>query len=273
MKNINNGVEFLNLVFKDMKDSIKSESTEPSKRISEYLERLERVHGKALSDEHKKEILKSFYYDKYIIKSLPNSYVKYRKGYFHDLGLDNKEKLTDEDLEQVLVCIKQEQRKSLDNWLDYLFSKENNHPTWFKYYIFQGVTKVGTFYPTIREFTKRSASTTEPFIPVRPDVIENMYILISKYLEKKPLTPKEQEIASTGLNFRNIYSNLYTSKFDDLTKEENNYDNIEEHIGTTVSGRTRASYVDDSYLDSIPQEDDRIILPRLEPETLTKPKR
>ena len=82
MKNINNGAEFLNLVFKDMTDSIKSKSNEPSKRITEYLERLERIHGEALTDERKLEALKAFYYDKYIIKSLPESYIKYRKGYF-----------------------------------------------------------------------------------------------------------------------------------------------------------------------------------------------
>lgn len=40
MKNINTGAEFLNLVFKDMKDTIKSDTSDPSQRIMEYLERL-----------------------------------------------------------------------------------------------------------------------------------------------------------------------------------------------------------------------------------------
>lgn len=276
MKNINTGAEFLNLVFKDMKDSIKSESNEPSKRITEYLERLEKVHGKALSDERKREVLKSFYYHKYIIKSLPESYVKYRKGYFHDLGLADKKELTDEDLGLVLGCIKYDQRKSLDNWLEYLFSEDNHHPTWFKYYVFQGVTKVGAFYPMLRDFTKRSASTTEPFIPVRPDVIDSMYTLVSKYLEEQPLTPEEQEITSTGLNFRNVYSKLYTLKFNDFKPEENSLDEqVEEHIGPAIPDYSSGEqYVDESYLDSIPQEDyDGILLPPFEPGPVVKPKK
>ena len=182
MKNIHTGPEFLNLVFKDMKDSIKSESNDPATKISEYLSLIERFHGKALSDDHKREILKSFYYNKFIIKSLPESYIKYRKGFCHDLGLVDKEELTEEDKSLVLGCIKYEQRKSLDNWLDYLFDENNTYPTWFKYYIFQGVTKVGTYYPMLRDFTKRSSSTTDPFIPVEPAMIDKMYRLVSKYL-------------------------------------------------------------------------------------------
>lgn len=91
MKNINTGAEFLNLVFKDMKDTIKSDTSDPSQRIMEYLERLEYSQQEALSDENKRVLLRSFYYDKYLIKKLPESYIKYRKGFFHDLGLADKE--------------------------------------------------------------------------------------------------------------------------------------------------------------------------------------
>lgn len=237
MKNINTGAEFLNLVFKDMKDSIKSESTDPSQRITEYLDRLERIHGKALSDENKRSLLKSFYYDKYIIKSLPDSYIKYRKGYFHDLGLADKEELTEHDKSLVLGCIKYEQKKSLDNWLDYLCSEDNHHPTWFKYYVFQGVTKVGTFYPVLGDFTKRSSSTTEPFIQVDENVIGQMYGLVSKYLADEPLTKDEEDIVSTGLNFRNLYSRIHRKTYVHNNIYHGDFfddDEMEEHIGPAV---------------------------------------
>lgn len=291
MKNINNGAEFLNLVFKDMTDSIKSKSNEPSKRITEYLERLERIHGEALTDERKLEALKAFYYEKYVIKSLPESYIKYRKGYFHDLGLVDKKELTEEDLGLVLGCIKYEQRKSLDQWLDYLFDPSNNQPTWFKYYVFQGISKVGVFYPILGDFTKRSASTTAPFIPVEPEVINNMYSLVSKVLDSEPLTPEEQEITAHGLNFRNLYSNLYTKgkkkesqsqlMDDDVPVHEgpaipdynssassaNVYQNhqLDEngvHIGSAIPDYNSSSYD----FDSIPQENDDFFLPPFEEE-------
>jgi hypothetical protein len=289
MKNINTGPEFLNLVFKDMKDSIKSDAKDPSRKIAEYLERIEKLHGKALSDEHKRDVLKSFYYSKYVIKSLPESYVKYRKGFCHDLGLVDKKELTPEDKGLVLGCIKYEQRKSLDNWLDYLFDENNTYPTWFKYYIFQGVTKVGTYYPMLRDFTKRSSSTTDPFIPVDQEMIGKMYNLVSKYLGDEPLTEEEQEITSTGLNFRNVYSKLYRSP---LARNKNIIeDDLPEHIGPAVPdydasdssanvyanhpkdedgvhiGSAIPDYQSSGYdIDSIPQEDDGILRPPFEEE-------
>ena len=60
MKSINTGAEFLNLVFKDMKDSIKSDISDPSQKIMKYLERLEILHKDSLSYENKKMILRSF---------------------------------------------------------------------------------------------------------------------------------------------------------------------------------------------------------------------
>lgn len=295
MKNINTGPEFLNLVFKDMKDSIKSESQDPSRKIAEYLERIEKLHGKALSDEHKRDILKSFYYSKYIIKSLPESYVKYRKGFCHELGLVDKKELTPEDKGLVLGCIKYEQRKSLDNWLDYLFDENNTYPTWFKYYIFQGVTKVGTYYPILGDFTKRSASTTDPFLPVDVEMIDKMYVLVSKYLNDEPLTAEEQEITSTGLNFRNVYSKLHRAS---LPKIEDRYeDDVEEHIGPAIPDYSLSDLSSNVYsnhpkdkngvhigsaipdysvsIDGIPQEDDGefSLPPFKETEVISRPKK
>ena len=238
MKNINAGAEFLNLVFKDMKDTIESDTSNPSQRIMEYLERLEQSQREALSDENKKTLLRTFYYDKYIIKKLPDSYIKYRKGFFHDLGLMDKEEITERDKELVLDCIRNEQKQSLDNLLDFLSSEQITYPTWFKYYIFQGGTKVGTFYPILGDFTKRSSSTTEPFISVDESVIHEMYGLVSKYLSDETLSEEEQDIVATGLNFRNLYSKIYRKAYvHNNVYYRNFYDgdeDIEEHVGLAV---------------------------------------
>ena len=206
MKNINTGTEFLNLVFKDMKDSIKSDANDPSQRIIKYLERLENSHKEALSNENKRRLLRAFYYYKYIIKKVPDSYIKYRKGYCRNLGLIDKEEITEQDKALILGRIKNSQKKSLDNLLDFLSSDQTTYPTWFKYYIFQGVTKVGSFYPIIGIFSKRSSSTTDPFISLDKNVINGMYGLVSKYLSNEKLSLEEQGIVSKGLNFRNLYS-------------------------------------------------------------------
>ena len=236
MKKINTGAEFLNLVFKDMKDSIKSDISDPSQRIMKYLERLEMTHKESLSDENKKTILRAFYYDKYIIKKLPDSYIKYRKGYFYDLGFRDKKEITENDETLVLECIKNEQKQSLDNLLDFLSNDKTMYPTWFKYYLFQGITKIGTFYPRIGEFTKRSSSTTEPFILPDKNVINDMYELICKYLSNENLSLEEQKIISKGLNFRNLYSKIYRKNNQKSNMVYGNFDDkVEAYIESSTS--------------------------------------
>lgn len=136
-----------------MSSSIRSDFNNPSDRISDYLKRLEVVHDTAKYDIHKMDLLKYFYYEKYVIKSLPESYVRFKKGYIKELGLDSKKDLTEADKKLVLYCIREEQKQSLDKWMDFL-SNNDKYPTLFKYYLFQGIVKVGNFNSTIREFTK-----------------------------------------------------------------------------------------------------------------------
>lgn len=211
MKQINSGAEFLNLMYKDMKDSISSNSNNPIDKINEYLDRLERIHGKA-NTKYKMDLLKGFYHDKYIIKFLPESYIEYRKGYFKELGLEEKEYLTEEDKLLVLSAIRNEQKISLDKWIDYLCDDNNNYPMWFRNYVFQGVVKVGSYYPLIGEFTKRSASTTAPFIDVEEDVISKIYGVVSKYVNQDILSSDEERLIKRGLDFKSLYSNLYPKK-------------------------------------------------------------
>ena len=68
-----NGSEFLNSLYQDMhmEDVIMhtaDKSDSPTEKIEKYFDRLERVHDIAKETPHKMEILKKFYYDKYVIK-------------------------------------------------------------------------------------------------------------------------------------------------------------------------------------------------------------
>ena len=58
---------YSNLYISDEVSHIKDNNDKRYESIRKYLERLERVHNKA-NTESKKELLKSLYYDKYIIK-------------------------------------------------------------------------------------------------------------------------------------------------------------------------------------------------------------
>ena len=222
MKKIRTGEEFLNLVFKDMKDKIKSDYSDPILKIKEYLTKLDVISKGAKTNEAKKELLKQYCYDKYLIKELPYSYIKYRKGYFYDLGLKFEGEITQEARRKALDLIINEQKESLDELLEFVVNDSNMYPTWFNYYIFINTVKIGHFYSLLNKFTKRSTSTTDPFIKLDEKVIQEVYDIISKFLSNSDLTPEEEKLLLKGLEFKNLYGNIYRKyhKDDDCFDEE-----------------------------------------------------
>ena len=121
------GEDFLNKLFQNlhlspsvMRTALKSDT--PEEKISKYLERLELIHQSTLENEHKKELLQYFYYDKYVIKKLPDNYIALIKRQYTERGELNKEI----NEEKLLKKVQEDQRASLDLWLDY-FIKNDRH--------------------------------------------------------------------------------------------------------------------------------------------------
>lgn len=78
MMKYQNGEEFLNSLYQDMHMEAgvmftADKSDTPVEKIGKYMDRLERVHDKAMSSAHKMDRLKKAYYDRYVIKELPES--------------------------------------------------------------------------------------------------------------------------------------------------------------------------------------------------------
>ena len=112
-----------------MKDKIKSDYSDPILKINEYLTKLEIISIGAKTNEVKKELLKQYCYDKYLIKELPYSYIKYRKGYFYALGLKFEGEITQEARRKALDLIINEQKESLDELLEFVVNDSNVYPT------------------------------------------------------------------------------------------------------------------------------------------------
>ena len=69
----NNGEDFLNKLYREMHMSNEvihkaGPSDTPEEKIRKYISRLEHVHELSRKSEHSLELLKKFYYDKYLIK-------------------------------------------------------------------------------------------------------------------------------------------------------------------------------------------------------------
>ena len=206
------GEKFLDKVYKDLHLSeivmhTANKSDDKYQKIEKYMQRLEDVTKKTC--EHDKiNLIKKYYYKKYVIKeqNIPESYFKKQEKIALDRGYGHvkyDEKTKKQEIEHII----NEQKKSLDMWLDYLFSKDTDmYPTWFKYYVFQGMLKLGYFDKEKNRYTKRTESTVKPFIELNREALSIIYSELIKVLNKENIDDKKlNELINNG-SFSKLYS-------------------------------------------------------------------
>ena len=206
------GEKFLDKVYKDLHLSeivmhTANKSDDKYQKIEKYMKRLEDVTKRA-SEHDKINLIKKYYYKKYVIKeqNVPESYFRKQEKIALDRGYGHvkyDEKTKKQEIEHII----NEQKSSLDTWLDYLFSKDTDmYPTWFKYYVFQGMLKLGFFDKEKNSYTKRTESTVKPFIELNREALSLIYSELVKVLNKENIDDKKlNELINNG-SFSKLYS-------------------------------------------------------------------
>ncbi len=222
------GEEFINKIYKSLfeSDIVKRSGKGANKNedVSLYFDRLERISRKTI--EHDKyDKIKRYYYKKYVISAndIPDSYFKNQeqialnRGYGH-VHYDEKTKSKEKEI------IVKEQEESLDSWLDYFASSDTEHyPTWFKYFCFQGMIRIGYFDKEKNQYTKRTKNTIKPFIEINREAIAMVYDLLMKYLKKESLGDKSLEQLINSGSFSKMYA-YCIRKLDSIKKNSFNSD-------------------------------------------------
>ena len=222
------GEEFINKIYKSLYESdiVKRSGKGANKNedVSLYFDRLERISRKTI--EHDKyDKIKRYYYKKYVISpnDVPDSYFKNQeqlaldRGYGH-VHYDEKTKSKEKEI------IVKEQKESLDSWLDYFASSDTEHyPTWFKYFCFQGMIRIGYFDKEKNQYTKRTKNTIKPFIEINREAIAMVYDLLMKYLKKESLGDKSLEQLINSGSFSKMYA-YCIRKLDSIKKNSFNSD-------------------------------------------------
>ena len=206
------GEKFLDKVYKDLHLSeivmhTANKSDDKYQKIEKYMKRLEDV-TKRVSERDRISLIKMYYYKKYVIKeqNVPESYFKSQEKIALDRGYGHvkyDEKTKKQEIEHII----NEQKASLDTWLDYFFSKDTDmYPTWFKYYVFQGMLKLGFFDKEKNSYTKRTESTVKPFIELNREALSLIYSELIKVLNKENIDDKKlNELINNG-SFSKLYS-------------------------------------------------------------------
>ncbi|MEI7740911.1 MAG: hypothetical protein WCJ29_00220 [bacterium] len=154
------------------------EAVPKEKLVGNYFERIDAVlHPKNKEgklDERKRErnieLLRTRFHEKYVIKAadIPESYWKHQEEMFRERGeMDDyeraPERVKQETKHRLAETVIEDQRQSLDAWIDYLVSGEAAYPDWFKYYVIREVLQTGSYDRITNKYSGRKPGTTAPY--------------------------------------------------------------------------------------------------------------
>lgn len=170
--------------------------------VKKYLDIL-KSSNKASSREKKRALnyLKRIYYDKYVIKEedISSFYLKKRKMICMERGVSYSKK---KEINKVIKW----QRKSLDQWFNYLTRDDINYPIWARYWVFQEIIKLGSYNYEKHLFENRIKTTLASFPKLSLEALDRTISLIILYYDKKEVTDLEMSNLLKQDNFGKIYS-------------------------------------------------------------------
>ena len=178
-------------------------------RIIKYFNRLEEVHNKVSKTKSAsaEKILKNFYYDLYIIKpeNIPESYFNNQIELARERGYGNIT-LTEEDKEGMISQVIEDQKETLDKWIEYfLYDEESSYyEMWEKYWVFQGLQTLGKYDKKTYKFSKRDKTTVYPFPPVEREYIFTTLKLMEDFLKDRKTEDDIKNALEAG-NFKLLY--------------------------------------------------------------------
>lgn len=200
----------------------------PALKISAWLEFLQASHGRFSSFSKAMERIKAYYHQKFVtsINDIPESFFEQEIRRQRESGRGNAE-LGEKRRQKLAEIAIEDQKKSLDLWVDYLFSEDAAiYPMWAKYWSFMGMVKLGKFNPETGSFGHRSRGQMAPF----PELNREAYAIVVDAVIKKvhghdlkdlfdPDVVKLLEGANFGKLYGRALQNTTNSKLDTSSLE------------------------------------------------------
>ena len=210
----NGWIDIISKMYKDLHNServlhVSKESDKKRERLLNYFNRLEKIHKRVSESKNKSDekLLKGFYYDLYVIKpeDIPESYFQNQVKLARERGYGNI-RLTNEDRKRMTDQVIEDQKHSLDKWIEYfLYDEESkSYEMWEKYWVFQGLQNLGKYDKKTYKFSKRDKTTVYPFPPVEREFIFTTLHLMEDYIKDKKGDEEIKSALGSG-NFKMLY--------------------------------------------------------------------
>lgn len=191
--------------------------------IKSYINRLERIHEKAKHNQNFISMLKKYYYNKYVIKpeDIPDSYYEHQQKLAFERGYGTIE-ITNVMKKKYQEQIINDQKRSLDIWLDYFFSDDSNYiPMWAKFWSFQGMLRLGTFDKKTGKFNQRSKKNIGLFADLNREALAKSIDYVKKILNKENIEDQDLENLIKSGSFAKIYEYLLNNLSNNQEKDFN----------------------------------------------------
>lgn len=112
------------------------------------------------------------------------------------LGRREKDELTGQ--------LQEAQRTGLESWRNYLESTGDQYPVWFKFYAWDGMSRLGTFDKQKGHYGKRSSGTVAPYPQLNPAALGKVFEAV------KDQGGNDEDVAKlvNSGNFNKLYSHM-----------------------------------------------------------------
>lgn len=196
----------------------------PEAKIQNYLERLRELTDREDPSERERgiEALKRAIYIRHVIRpeNVPESAYLLEQRIARELGYGDVE-ITEEFKERKTRQIIDDQRRSLDRWVEYLSSEDAEYPDWAKYWALRSVLEMGQLQKKedengkeIAYFKKRRKDTTASFAPLNPRALAMTIGALRSHLEQKNKPKEKRE------TIENLSKKLSEEEFQKLVSTE-----------------------------------------------------
>lgn len=174
-------------------------SQEPVDRIQNYLDRFKEIIERENEQDRERGLrsLKKVLYDAFIIhqEDIPESYFRLQQQIAREQG-HGEIQITREMRKEAVRVIREDQRVSLDEWIDYLASDDALYPDWTKYWAFRSLVGMSLYDKEKLQFGSRSKHTTAKF----PDLNREALAFVVDLIEKQTKGEHIQNPVEEGAN-------------------------------------------------------------------------
>lgn len=201
---------FVEQIVKKIFKQTQSRITTPADKVTAWLNYMEQAYQKRNSDTKALNNIKGAYLKKYLTKyeDVPEEYYQNQLRIAREQGHGTMT-LTESNRKDLAETVIRDQRLSLEQWMDYFISNDSSsYPMWTKYWVFNGLVKLGKFNSETGSFSGRSTGQVAPFPELNREALALVIDGVIKKANKKSLDEiNDPQFLSLldGTNFGKLY--------------------------------------------------------------------